>query len=72
MSNPFDDDEATFIVLVNDENEHSLWPQAQAVPDGWRIAHGPAPRSACLAWIEETWTDLRPASLQRHAESAGR
>ncbi|MGQ0630152.1 MAG: MbtH family protein [Sporichthyaceae bacterium] len=64
-SNPFDDPEGTFLVLVNDENQHSLWPQFAAVPAGWTIVHGPDARAACMDYVEKNWTDLRPASLIR-------
>ena len=63
MTNPFDDQDGTFLVLVNDENQHSLWPEFAAVPDGWRTVHGPDSRTACLDFVEREWTDLRPASL---------
>ena len=60
--NPFDDPDGTFLVLVNDEEQHSLWPEALAVPAGWRVAHGPADRAGALEYIEQNWTDLRPLS----------
>lgn len=63
MTNPFDDQDGTFLVLVNDENQHSLWPEFAAVPDGWQTVHGPASRTECLDYVERRWTDLRPASL---------
>ncbi|MFF2354897.1 MbtH family protein [Kitasatospora sp. NPDC058115] len=63
--NPFDDPEATYVVLVNDEGQFSLWPEFAGTPDGWRIAHPAADRTTCLDFIEENWTDLRPASLVR-------
>ena len=63
MTNPFEDDEAEYTVLVNDEGQHSLWPVFADVPAGWTIIHGPAARQACLAYVEENWTDLRPKSL---------
>ncbi|UFQ18668.1 MULTISPECIES: MbtH family protein [Streptomyces] len=63
-TNPFDDETGTFHVLVNDEDQHSLWPAFADVPDGWRIVFGPQERRACLAHIEENWTDLRPRSLR--------
>jgi MbtH protein len=66
MSNPFDDVDATFLVLVNDEDQFSLWPQSAAVPAGWRIAHGPGSRQTCLTFITRSWTDMRPLSLRRH------
>ena len=63
-TNPFDDQEAEFLVLVNDEEQHSLWPCALEVPAGWRAVHGPAAHDACTRFVEEHWTDLRPRSLR--------
>lgn len=58
----FDDDD--FVVVVNDEEQYSLWNAHRGLPDGWR-ATGPArSREACLAQIEQVWTDLRPKSLR--------
>jgi uncharacterized protein YbdZ (MbtH family) len=62
-TNPFDNAEGTFTVLVNDENQHSLWPVFAEVPAGWRTVFGPAPKPACLDYVEENWTDMRPQSL---------
>ncbi|MCP9206886.1 MbtH family protein [Streptomyces sp. NEAU-Y11] len=63
MANPFEDDEATYHVLVNDEGQHSLWPVFAEIPDGWKSVHGPAARQECLDHINENWTDMRPRSL---------
>jgi len=63
MSNPFEDENGTFLVLVNAENQHSLWPSTVDVPAGWRVVHGEDTRAACLEYVEKHWTDLRPASL---------
>ncbi|WP_028811998.1 MbtH family protein [Streptomyces flavidovirens] len=63
MTNPFDDENGSFLVLVNDEGQHSLWPSFQTVPDGWRPVLGPVSRSEALAHVEAHWTDLRPKSL---------
>ncbi len=63
MSNPFENEDGQFLVLVNHENQHSLWPATIEVPAGWNTVQDAAPRAACLAYIEENWTDLRPASL---------
>jgi MbtH protein len=60
--NPFDDADGEFLVLVNAEGRHSLWPGFAAVPEGWDIAHGPGERQAALDWISEHWTDLTPAA----------
>ncbi|MCW8375669.1 MbtH family protein [Streptomyces justiciae] len=63
MANPFDDEDGTFLVLVNRENQHSLWPAFAEIPNGWRLVFGEASRKECLAYVEESWTDLRPQSL---------
>jgi MbtH protein len=62
--NPFDDPDGTFLVLVNDEEQHSLWPARLDVPAGWRVAHDADGRQACLDYIDENWTDLRPLSAR--------
>ncbi|WP_406293247.1 MbtH family protein [Embleya sp. NBC_00888] len=66
MSNPLDDTEGTFLVLVNDEGQHSLWPCFTPVPSGWTAVSGPATRHECLAYVDENWTDMRPKSLVDH------
>jgi MbtH protein len=63
MTNPFEDPDGTYLVLVNDENQHSLWPSFVDVPAGWSVTHGPDGRQACLDHIETQWTDMRPKSL---------
>lgn len=63
-TNPFDDDNGAFFVLVNDEDQHSLWPVFADIPAGWRVVHGEASRAACLDYMEKNWTDLRPKSLR--------
>jgi MbtH protein/glycopeptidolipid biosynthesis protein len=62
--NPFDDDSGSFFVLVNDEEQHSLWPTFADVPAGWRVVYGEADRAACLEYIEQNWPDIRPKSLR--------
>ncbi|MCD0449116.1 MbtH family protein [Actinocorallia sp. API 0066] len=62
-TNPFDDAEGSFLVLVNAENQHSLWPSFAEVPAGWTVVFGPDARDAATAYVEAHWTDLRPRSL---------
>ncbi|MFC4464311.1 MbtH family protein [Streptomyces xiangluensis] len=69
MANPLENDEASYFVLVNDEGQHSLWPAFAEIPAGWRTVHGEDTRAACLAYVEENWTDMRPLSLVRAMES---
>ena len=62
MTNPFEDPDGTYLVLVNDEGQHSLWPSFIAVPDGWRSVHGEAPaRTACATWTSTGPTCARSA-----------
>ncbi|WP_279499209.1 MbtH family protein [Actinomadura rubrisoli] len=63
MTNPFDDPDGTFLVLVNDEGQHSLWPSFADVPAGWTSVFGPGPRPECLDYVTANWTDIRPRSL---------
>jgi MbtH protein len=63
VTNPFEDPDATYLVLVNEEGQHSLWPEFAEVPAGWTRTHGPAARQDCLDYINEHWTDMRPRSL---------
>jgi uncharacterized protein YbdZ (MbtH family) len=63
MTNPFEDDGSQYLVLVNDENQHSLWPAWIEVPAGWSAVHGEDSRQGCLDYVEANWTDIRPASL---------
>ncbi|GHJ42563.1 MbtH family protein [Streptomyces sp. TS71-3] len=60
--NAFDDADAEFQVLINDEGQHSLWPLSVEAPGGWRVVRERDSRAACLAYIEEHWTDIRPRS----------
>ncbi|MCK9899587.1 hypothetical protein CC117_16055 [Parafrankia colletiae] len=64
MSSLLDDPALDYLVLVNDELQHSLWPASIAAPAGWTIAHGPADRIACLGYVRKNWTDIRPASTR--------
>lgn len=63
MTNPFDNENGIFIVLVNNEGQHTLWPTVIDVPAGWITVHEPASRQVCLDYISQTWTDVRLISL---------
>ncbi|MFF7451460.1 MULTISPECIES: MbtH family NRPS accessory protein [unclassified Streptomyces] len=68
-TNPFDDAEGRFLVLVNHEGQHSLWPSFAEVPGGWTVAFEENTRQACLDYVTANWTDLRPRSLTAGLES---
>ena len=72
MTNPFDDEEGEFLVLVNDEGQHSLWPVQFDIPEGWSQTGPRGARQACLERVDENWTDIRPLSLVRDMESQQR
>lgn len=61
----FDNPDATFTVVINDEEQYSIWPQAMTIPAGWREVGVTGAKEHCLARIEELWTDMRPLSLRR-------
>lgn len=63
MTNPFEDENATYLVLINEEGQHSLWPSFVDVPPGWTVAHPADTRKACLDYVNQNWTDMRPMSL---------
>ncbi len=70
MTNPFENEDAPYLALANDEGQHSLWPESIEVPAGWSTRHGPDSRAACLAFIEANWTDMRPNSLVAQMEES--
>lgn len=65
MTNPFEDPEGRYFVLVNDEGQYSLWPSFAEVPAGWEVVLPENDRQTCLDYIEKNWTDMRPKSLIR-------
>jgi len=68
MTNPFEDENAVYHVLINEEGQHSLWPAFKEVPQGWTIVHESDSRMACLDYINRNWTDMRPKSLVERME----
>ncbi|WP_018350840.1 MbtH family protein [Longispora albida] len=64
-------DDRTYRVVLNDEEQYSVWWTDRDLPSGWRNEGTEGTREACLARISEIWTDMRPLSLrQRMAENA--
>ncbi|PZF89772.1 MbtH family protein [Micromonospora deserti] len=62
-TNPFDNPDGVFHVLVNDEGQHSLWPSFVDVPAGWTTVLANASHDEALQYVETHWSDLRPRSL---------
>jgi MbtH protein len=54
-----------YTVVMNDEEQYSLWPDGRRLPHGWTEAGSRGTREDCLRYIEQHWTDMRPLSLRR-------
>ncbi|HEV3069578.1 MAG TPA: MbtH family NRPS accessory protein [Streptosporangiaceae bacterium] len=69
-----DDNDAaqTYLVVLNDEEQYSIWPAERDLPPGWRTDGFNGLQADCLAHIDEVWTDMRPLSLRRAMERAAR
>jgi len=67
-----EEDMTIYKVLVNHEEQYSIWPVARENPLGWRDAGKSGLKSECLAYIEEVWTDMRPLSLRQKMEEDAR
>jgi MbtH protein len=64
MSDPSDD--ILYFVVINDEEQYSIWQSYLPTPPGWRTIGEAQPKQACLDYIEANWTDMRPKSLREH------
>lgn len=62
--------ESEYRVVVNEEEQYSIWPARRDLPAGWKLAGKAGPKAECLAYIEEVWTDMRPLSLRKFHEEA--
>lgn len=69
VSNSFEDQDGTFLVLVNDQGQHSLWPVFAERAAGRTVALDEGPRDTALAYVEEHWSDMRPRSLREAADA---
>jgi MbtH protein len=65
-------DETTYRVVVNHEEQYSIWPADLEDAPGWRPAGKSGTKTECLAYIEDVWTDMRPLSLRRQMEQSAR
>ncbi len=63
-------DQISYVVVVNHEEQYSIWHADRELPLGWRAVDKRGPKSECLAYIEEVWTDMRPLSLRKHLDAA--
>lgn len=66
-----DDDSIVFKVVVNHEEQYSLWPADRDIPGGWRDTGTQGNKEECFVYIREVWTDMRPLSLRQAMDGAG-
>jgi MbtH protein len=63
-------DETHYMVVVNHEEQYSIWPSWRELPSGWNPAGKEGRKEECLRFINEVWTDMRPLSLRRQMDGA--
>ncbi len=68
MSADENEDTGTYTVVVNHEEQYSIWPDGREVPLGWRTVGVTGAKKVCLDHIEKVWTDMRPLSLRKKME----
>jgi MbtH protein len=64
------EDLTIYKVVVNHEEQYSIWPLERELPLGWSDAGKDGPKAECLAHIKEVWTDMRPLSLRKKMDGA--
>ena len=62
--------EGNYVVVINDEEQYSIWRDDRNVPAGWRTVGKHGSKGECLQYIEEVWTDMRPLSLRKRMSEA--
>jgi MbtH protein len=71
MSDPEAEDKTIYKVVVNHEEQYSIWPAHRANAPGWTDEGTTGLKAECLAHIEKIWTDMRPLSLRKQMDGAG-
>jgi MbtH protein len=61
----WDNEDAVLEIVVNHEEQYSIWPAQRESPAGWRTVGKRGSKAECLAWIEDAWGDMRPLSLRK-------
>jgi len=70
MSDKSADSDITYRVVVNQEEQYSIWPEFKNIPEGWSDIGFKGVKEACLEHIRELWVDMRPLSLRRAMDAA--
>jgi len=67
-----EDDRTRYNVVINHEEQYSLWPADRELPLGWKAVGKTGSKQECLDYIEEVWEDMRPLSLRKKMEELAR
>ena len=70
MAQEDQEDTRMYAVVVNQEEQYSIWPDGKALPNGWQAAGKNGTKAECLAWVKEVWTDMTPTSLRAAREGS--
>jgi MbtH protein len=70
MANNNQENNTLYRVVVNHEEQYSIWPDYKAIPDGWKTVDKTGDKQTCLDYIKDVWTDMRPLSLRSQMEKA--
>jgi MbtH protein len=60
-----EEDTTVYRVVINHEEQYSIWPEWKEIPAGWRAVGPTGTKDQCLAYVKEVWTDMRPLSLRK-------
>ncbi|CCE23223.1 MULTISPECIES: MbtH family protein [Methylotuvimicrobium] len=66
-----EEDTTIYQVVINHEEQYSIWPEYKDIPNGWKAVGPKGLKQICLDYINEAWTDMRPLSLRQHMQQAG-
>jgi MbtH protein len=72
MSRDDQEDTTIYCVVINHEEQYSIWPEYKEIPLGWRDVGKHGPKNECLEYIKEVWADMRPLSLRKKMEEDAR
>ncbi|NOS87164.1 MAG: MbtH family protein [Methylococcaceae bacterium] len=64
MNDQDEEDNTIYHVVVNHEEQYSIWPDYKDIPGGWKAVGKTGSKQECLDYIQEVWTDMRPLSLR--------
>jgi MbtH protein len=69
MSSHDEEDKTIYRVVVNHEEQYSIWPAHMEIPNGWKQVGNAGSKTECLERVKELWTDMRPLSVRKQMEA---